>query len=196
MQRIQGLFRVLKIVIFSGVYSCGGFMRQATARLSPSNKTRYCFRIQHIALGIEDPFVSKGFVQSAAVFVFSFGTYQRLDFSVRPISIEPHPLFRLKPRPPHKNGRVLPGPYSPPRTFSLLRLSDQQQKNGRISQSDRSGSGRRTRTSDLRVMSPTSCQLLHPAICLRCVIYRFCKCKGNTNIRSLQIKFYAPRPPR
>ena len=25
------------------------------------------------------------------------------------------------------------------------------------------GSGRRTRTSDLRVMSPTSCQLLHPA---------------------------------
>ena len=118
MQRIQGLFRVLKIVIFSGVYSCGGFMRQATARLSPSDKTRYCFRIQHIALGIEGPFVSKGFVQSAAVFVFSFGTYQRLDFSVRPISIEPHPLFRLKPRPPHKNGRVLPGPYPPPHLLS------------------------------------------------------------------------------
>ena len=29
-----------------------------------------------------------------------------------------------------------------------------------------SGSGSRTRTYDLRVMSPTSYQLLHPALCL------------------------------
>ena len=76
------------------------------------------------------------------------------------------------------------------------RRQKEKKKSGQLFRIARFGSGRRTRTSDLRVMSPTSCQLLHPAICLRCVIYRFCKCKGNTNIRSLQIKFYAPRPPR
>ena len=38
------------------------------------------------------------------------------------------------------------------------------QKNGQFRRIVRLGSGRRTRTSDLRVMSPTSCQLLHPAI--------------------------------
>ncbi len=40
-------------------------------------------------------------------------------------------------------------------------------KNGRLFQVVRFSSGRRTRTSDLRVMSPTSCQLLYPAIYLR-----------------------------
>ena len=39
-------------------------------------------------------------------------------------------------------------------------------KNGQLRRIVRFGSGRRTRTSDLRVMSPTSCQLLHPAIYL------------------------------
>ena len=42
-----------------------------------------------------------------------------------------------------------------------------QTKNGQFRRIVRFGSGRRTRTSDLRVMSPTSCQLLHPAICLQ-----------------------------
>ena len=53
------------------------------------------------------------------------------------------------------------------------------------------GSGGRTRTSDLRVMSPTSCQLLYPAM-YRQMVYdrfiRFCECKDNTNIRYVQIK--------
>ena len=60
-------------------------------------------------------------------------------------------------------------------------------KSGQLFRIVRRGSGRRTRTSDLRVMSPTSCQLLHPAIYLRIIIYRFCVCKDNTNFRILQI---------
>ena len=43
-----------------------------------------------------------------------------------------------------------------------------QRKSGQLFRIVRFGSGRRTRTSDLRVMSPTSCQLLHPAIYLPC----------------------------
>ena len=43
-----------------------------------------------------------------------------------------------------------------------------QRKSGQLFRIVRFGSGRRTRTSDLRVMSPTSYQLLHPAIYLPC----------------------------
>ena len=41
---------------------------------------------------------------------------------------------------------------------------EQNKKSGRLFQVVRCGSGGRTRTSDLRVMSPTSCQLLYPAM--------------------------------
>ncbi len=65
-------------------------------------------------------------------------------------------------------------------------------KNGQLLRIVRFGSGRRTRTSDLRVMSPTSCQLLYPAMYLQRMpkhpIYRFCECKDKANFRILQIK--------
>ena len=41
---------------------------------------------------------------------------------------------------------------------------ERHKKSGRLFQVVRCGSGGRTRTSDLRVMSPTSCQLLYPAM--------------------------------
>ena len=44
------------------------------------------------------------------------------------------------------------------------RAGEQNKKSGRLFQDVRCGSGGRTRTSDLRVMSPTSCQLLYPAM--------------------------------
>ena len=44
------------------------------------------------------------------------------------------------------------------------------------------GSGRRTRTSDLRVMSPTSCQLLYPAM------YRSMRCRGTRSIAFVSAK--------
>ena len=44
------------------------------------------------------------------------------------------------------------------------------------------GSGRRTRTSDLRVMSPTSCQLLYPAM------YRSMRCRGTRSIAFVNAK--------
>ena len=44
------------------------------------------------------------------------------------------------------------------------RAGEQNKKSGRLFQVVRCGSGGRTRTSDLRVMSPTSCQLLYPAM--------------------------------
>ncbi len=50
------------------------------------------------------------------------------------------------------------------------------------------GSGRRTRTSDLRVMSPTSCQLLYPAL-YRKMNLSFRHCKGNTKNGLCKIKF-------
>ena len=50
------------------------------------------------------------------------------------------------------------------------------------------GSGRRTRTSDLRVMSPTSCQLLHPAIYRNYIVISLvCGCKGKQNFRISKI---------
>ena len=44
------------------------------------------------------------------------------------------------------------------------RAGERNKKSGRLFQVVRCGSGGRTRTSDLRVMSPTSCQLLYPAM--------------------------------
>ena len=52
------------------------------------------------------------------------------------------------------------------------------------------GSGGRTRTSDLRVMSPTSCQLLYPAMYRQMVdrpIFRNCECKDKAKFLYLQI---------
>ena len=50
------------------------------------------------------------------------------------------------------------------------------------------GSGRRTRTSDLRVMSPTSCQLLHPAIYRNYIVISLvCECKGKQNFQLSKI---------
>ena len=90
-----------------------------------------------------------------------------------------------------------------------------QRKSGQLFRIVRFGSGRRTRTSDLRVMSPTSYQLLHPAIYLPCplplptasqsnrvqtdrphrggALYRFCVCKDKSNFSFLQIKI-RPKP--
>ncbi len=90
-----------------------------------------------------------------------------------------------------------------------------QRKSGQLIRIVRCGSGRRTRTSDLRVMSPTSYQLLHPAIYLPCplplptafqsnrfqtdrphrggALYRFCVCKDKSNFSFLQIKI-RPKP--
>ena len=61
----------------------------------------------------------------------------------------------------------------PPSRSGILRGSSdkpsgENKKSGQLIRIVRFGSGRRTRTSDLRVMSPTSCQLLHPAIYLPC----------------------------
>ena len=56
---------------------------------------------------------------------------------------------------------------APPRDHSRVTPHRGRQKKRPTKIADRSlifGSGGRTRTCDLRVMSPTSCQLLHPAI--------------------------------
>ena len=50
------------------------------------------------------------------------------------------------------------------RKRAVARAGEQNKKSGRLFQDVRCGSGGRTRTSDLRVMSPTSCQLLYPAM--------------------------------
>ena len=52
------------------------------------------------------------------------------------------------------------------------------------------GSGGRTRTSDLRVMSPTSCQLLYPAMYRQMVnrpIFLICECKDSAFFPHFQI---------
>ena len=51
-------------------------------------------------------------------------------------------------------------------------------------------SGGRTRTSDLRVMSPTSCQLLYPALYRQMVnrpIFLICECKDSAFFSHFQI---------
>ena len=50
------------------------------------------------------------------------------------------------------------------RKRAVARAGSGTKKSGRLFQVVRCGSGGRTRTSDLRVMSPTSCQLLYPAM--------------------------------
>ena len=50
-------------------------------------------------------------------------------------------------------------------SLDLISIKNHQyKKSGQFERIVHFSSGRRTRTSDLRVMSPTSCQLLHPAI--------------------------------
>ena len=46
----------------------------------------------------------------------------------------------------------------------------------------KNGCGGKTRTYDLRVMSPTSCQLLHPAVYLVVVLFLYCFISITPNI--------------
>ena len=99
-----------------------------------------------------------------------------------------HPLRALR----QARRRHRPVPTSAPRRRD-------NKKSGQLFRIVRFSSGRRTRTSDLRVMSPTSCQLLHPAIYLLILrrpaglrpipFYRLCECKDKSKKSLLQIIF-------
>ena len=77
--------------------------------------------------------------------------------------------------------------YSP-LAFRIVRISSIDKKKRTSQKLVLDGSGRRTRTSDLRVMSPTSCQLLHPAIYRNYIVISLvCGCKGKQNFRFSKI---------
>ena len=82
----------------------------------------------------------------------------------------PNPVAVVTVRHRGHPGIVEESPYhnmAPPRDHSRITPTEAGKKKRPTKIADRSlifGSGGRTRTCDLRVMSPTSCQLLHPAL--------------------------------